>query len=193
MSDDHDIARRVQEMLSASGGRVASEASSNVSEGLGSPPRAGSALRPSLESEPLSVPHARELSQVADVLLRNGYELTALELEREISERYGPAHGVQNLLSFLQSDVFEGRGAASAAARAEEEALGSHPALSHVDISEGAFLKQWAPLAERDARIAVLEFELRSARESLRELRDLAAARRRPRRPRPRRAARPRG
>ena len=73
MSDDHDIARRVQEMLSASGGRVASEASSNVSEGLGSPPRAGSALRPSLESEPLSVPHARELSQVADVLLRYNF------------------------------------------------------------------------------------------------------------------------
>ena len=108
--------------------------------------------------------------RVADFLIREGYLLTALELHVELSEKGRP---LTTLSQFFQDtknfEVFTTRSASSP----QSSVCGSQAGLDDLslfDLTRNSEDSHWTN--HQDDRVAVLEFELRKARETIYNLRE---------------------
>ena len=108
--------------------------------------------------------------RVADFLIREGYLLTALELHVELSEKGRP---LTTLSQFFQDtknfEVFTTRSASSP----QSSVCGSQAGLDDLslfDLTRNSEDSHWTN--HQDDRVAVLEFELRKARETIFNLRE---------------------
>ena len=110
-----------------------------------------------------------EPQRVADYLLKEGYLLTALELHAELSEKGKP---LSSLTQFFQDsknfEVFTTRSASSPQSSVSGSQFGGLDDVSLFDLTRNS--EDWHH--NPDDRVAVLEFELRKARETIFTLRD---------------------
>ena len=107
--------------------------------------------------------------KVADFLVREGYLLTALELHVELSEKGKPLPSLSQF--FQDSKNFEAFTTRSASSP-QSSICGSQQFddLSLFDLTRNSEDSHWTN--HNDDRVAVLEFELRKARETIFNLRE---------------------
>ena len=106
--------------------------------------------------------------KVADFLLREGFLLTALELHVELNEK---GKSLPSLTQFFQdSKNFEAFTTRSASSPQSSICGSQVDDLSLFDLTRNSEDSHWTN--HNDDRVAVLEFELRKARETIFNLRE---------------------